>query len=676
MNKIKIVVALFAAVAILLAGIVFFKKKSVSKPPAFDEVTESVDFGKMQELTKEGHYREALDIFHSHEHQISAKTAFGQKWYRLLGELYAKTDQFGALVGLYEAYPFIFEGDEKGSSVIAYGYILARRSQDYWTIRETWRDRATLLDTWMVLDVDALLLDGKKEEALKLLKSRRFEGKHDIDRLVRLALFYVVENPKLAWDYLSEAYNLDPQNPDIMSYRGKLLESMGQSSLALYEYMEAVRAKPENLFLRDQLAEFYMRQSQVALALSVWLETLSKPSLDLIWVKVLFWSKVITPVGFDWTKAVQPTSDDKPFIEYLASLPNGVFWDEAAFEKLSNQQKYLRTLQVTFWLRLLESLKQQDEDAARKLLGFNLFSSNSMNPSLERALKQTANYRKTGFLNSETSQLKADESIPGPQNRNKTEKKQITSEKETFFNELNSWAEEEKKNNSTDVVPPGVSNLLKSEEGFSALFLSAGWLEAALQLHKISVLPEDFPEWVAYGLTQAIRINRSSEQALDFALKQKKTAPLSILIAELYMAVKKPDEALSILEPFAKDPSYIGYQSSWLIYLIYVDKRQYEKAKEVINANPKLADDVLGKEALARLALLEGDITLADNLYSQLEDKSPEAVSYLARKAFSDKDWVRAQELTQKLILLYPDDPTLRDNLNKIIEEQKRASSL
>lgn len=674
MRKIGILTIIVLCGAMIVGGVIYFThaRKDQKSVVVKDKLKEQADLERTGRLLSQGKVEDALTIIHNYEDEIGTKTDNGRKWLDYLISASMKSANFGQLIILYEAYPRAFENNELASLMVGDAYILAKRPQDYGLIRAEWTDKSTLKDMWIVLDADQLLLEGKKEDALHLLKTNKFEGKKDIDRLVRLALLYVVESPKVSWDYLSEAYNIDPQNADILTYRAKLLESLGKDSLALYEYLAAIQVAPDNLFLRDQLAEFYMRRNQTALALSIWLETLSKPSLDLIWIKALFWSKVATPVTFDWAKATAPTGGDKPFIEYLLALPTGTYWDEDAFNKIPNGKKFLSNLQVTYWFRLLEALKNGNENEAQHLLQFNNFSKNLLNPQLNKALKQIVSYRKKGTLNFEINLLEKG----GKKELDHKTEPVVNKENQTFFEVLDSQAAQELDTGSTDKLPPELHDLLTSNEAFAAAFLAAGWTEAALQLHKMPVLPNSFPDWVAFGLAQAYRSNRNAAEALDFALKQKKSPSLSLLIGELYIADNKPDEALKILTPYLNDKTDLGYRASWLASVIYADKQEYDMAKKIIMAQPKLADDAIGKEALARIALLQGNEELADQLYSQLQDSSPEAMSYLARKAFADKNWNKAQELTEKLLLMFPDSPILRDNLNKIVEEQKAQNAL
>lgn len=672
MGKIGILATAVVSGAIVLGGIVYVKnspaqeKKAVTK----DRATEEGDLRRAEKLMSQGKVEEATKIIHSYEDEISVRTELGRRWLDLLIASCMKSGNYAQLMILYEAYPQAFENNEKAAIMVGNSYILAKQPQQYQEVRSRWEDRLTDRDSWAVLDADALLLEGKKQEAIKLLKSMKFEGQKDVDRLVRLALLYVIDNPKASWDYLSDAYNIDPKNPDILTYRGKLLESLGKAPLALYEYLAAIQVDPSNLFLRDQLAEFYMRRNQTSQALSVWLETLSKPSLDLIWMKALFWSKVLSPVQFDWAKASPPAGSSRPFIEYLIALPAGTFWDQEAFDQLPNGKKYLSEFQITFWLRLLEALKNRNDNEAHKLIKFNTFTGALLNPQLEKAVKQILSYRETGSLNFDVAQLKDSGKEKGSDQSSAIGGKAA----ETFFDQLDAYASKELSGGGQK-LPPELHDLLMSKEVFSAAFLAGGWLEASLALHKMSVLPNNFPDWIAYGLTQALRSNRSTQEALAFAVHQKRTPALSLLIGELYIAESKFDEALAALDPYLKEQSEIGYRAVWLTGVIYADKGEYEKAKEIVESQPKVAEEVGGKEILARIALAQGNIEAADKLYLQLQEESPEAMSYLARKAYAEKNWKRAQELTEQLILMFPDSPILRDNLNKIVEEQRAQGS-
>lgn len=53
------------------------------------------------------------------------------------------------------------------------------------------------------------------------------------------------------------------------------------------------------------------------------------------------------------------------------------------------------------------------------------------------------------------------------------------------------------------------------------------------------VIPDGFPEWVAFAFTQALRFNHSNDAALEFAAKQKPSPTLELLTAEILMPGKR-----------------------------------------------------------------------------------------------------------------------------------------
>ena len=76
---------------------------------------------------------------------------------------------------------------------------------------------------------------------------------------------------------------------------------------------------------------------------------------------------------------------------------------------------------------------------------------------------------------------------------------------------------------------------------------------------------------------------------------------------------------------------------------------------------------------LRMFSYIKGQLSQATPLYATIEASSSEAQSYLARKAFRDKDWLRARYLTEKLLKQYPNNALLNENLKKIAEEEKRG---
>lgn len=640
-----------------------FEIQPLSASPSFPDPHQ--ELRQTTELLNSGQAEKALSLIQKHKEEMESLSPEGIQWLELLLQASLETKDIAQLTIIFEFFPELFKDQEIASLRVADYYIINNQPKDYLKIRSLWSDRETKVASWLVLDADRLLLEGRRKEAVELLESRSFNYKADVGRLTRLALILTNEDPKKAWSFLGEAYAKDPQNPDIRSYRAKLLESVGKYQLAHCEYQAASRLDPQNLFLKDQLAEFYLRQRQYPKAIEIWKENLTAPSLDTIWLKTLFWNKIAKPIAFDWEETPMPQGKLDPLIQYLVRLSPENFWDQEAFNRIANRQFFLRNQQETFWLQLASLLIDQRESEASQLLKYNPFSTTSWNPELEIALKRTLNYRQTGSLKLNPSDLSPTElayALP---------KEMVPS----FFQELEELAKKEEEEDSK-TIPEEMHHLLLSKEVFSALFLAAGWNEIGLRLHTFPIIPNEFPEWVSYGITKALQENRSSLEAMQFAALQKPTPELSMLVAEFLIAEGNSEEALSKLIKLSKTETEIGYRSAWLSSLLLMEKGNYEQARIMIYSHPQLVHDLLGQETLARIAHLEGDSDLANRLYAALEQDSPEARSYLARKAFNDKDWKRARELTEQLIKDYPDNPLLKENLQKIIEEEKKVQKI
>ncbi len=615
---------------------------------------EKEDLQEAQNLVESHDPDGALEIIAKYKNEIASYSQSGKKWAELFIQANEQTNDSAELTRLYEYWPDSLEGHEKGALLVAENYIVSGQAQKYEGLRQKWRGSDHLKSAWFILDADALLLQGKRKEALAFLQGQTFEGKNDTGRLLRLALLNASEQPKVAWDYLTEAYRKDPKNPDIYSYRGKLLEAVGKNSYALDEYITATDTDPKNVYLKDQLADFLLRNGQANQALDIWKENLRNPSLDIIWVKALFWGHVVTPIKFDWKSSSVPQGKLTAYVNYLLSLKPGQYWDAAAFVKIADNGRLLHHEQSAFWLQLIQALKNEDENEAARLLQNNSFSSVSWNPQLETALKRILAFKRTGSFT-----LPEDASSEGKE----------LSNTHHFFRQLETHA------HSNMPLPPDLRNLLSSPMAYTAAFLAANWYEASLQLNDIKIIPPSYPDWLANALTHALKVNRGVPEALDYATAQKQTPSLGLQIAELFVSAGSPDMALDILSTLAKRNDSIGSRSSLLLSFILIEKGKLGEAKAAILDQPRLANDILGQETLARIALLENNIPQAEQIYIAIEARSAEAKSYLARKAFANGNWKRARELTEKLLEQFPQNALLRDNMKKITEEESKQTN-
>ena len=463
-----------------------------------------------------------------------------------------------------------------------------------------------------------------------------------------------------AWDLLEKASLADPRNTDVRSFRAQVLEYAGKAERARLEYVAAHLAEPDNPVLRDQLAEYYRRHAKYRLALETWADGLDQKPPDFFWLKTMFWSRISSPYQIDWSSYSLPEGELEPLLTYLLELPQDQFWDENALKDNPKVLKLADTRQEIYWLRLIQALKDGYETRAMDLLKDNPHRHSSFHPDIERALEIVLVYRRWGVI------------ISPDQDK---DPQFGTAQQHQFFQQLDMLTKADTILTKGKPIPEETESLLKSDEAFAAVFLAGGWIEAALALHRTPMIPDDFPDWVAYGLTQAMRYNRGNMAALEFSSLQRPHTALDLLRAEILLAENHFDEAVSCLTQLTGHGSDIGFRASWLLSLAYLSSGDLVKAGKVIDTHPALAKSVTGKELLGRIAINRGNMAEADRIYASLLNDSLEAKAYLARRAFQEKDWETARSLTEELLTYFPDRLQLRANLEIIAQQEHHDNS-
>lgn len=484
--------------------------------------------------------QKALEFLNQHAPDIDLTTDIGQKRLELLIDQYSETDSPEELILLYEAFPGAFDYKEIASLTIANAFLATQQTDRYRTIRKNWKGHEREPERWFFMDAEAFIIDQHFQAASEFLNSRSFKGEAETDRLIRLALLSIVENPKLSWKYLSEASVKDPKNPSLSTCKAHLLEDASKHDMALAEYIYAIQKDPENPLLREHLADFYFRKHQYDAAIQILKDSLAPPSSDGIWIKALFLNRIITPIKYNWDSVQVPQGELTALIENIKELPPGIFWNNATFDRLPQADNFLNNQQETFWLRLLMALKNNKESDALNLLQQNPFQTVSWMPELESQLKTVLVYRQaqtsTSYDSSDPTKFLTD---PKPV------------DKQAFLDALTMISKLPLDHIPSVDIPKNLHDLIQSKEVFASLFLAAGWDEAALQLHSLAVIPAILPEWITIRLIEAIRRNRGSLQALQFAQNQKMTPEITSLIAQLTMKESSEARAFQARQAFA-----------------------------------------------------------------------------------------------------------------------------
>jgi hypothetical protein len=620
------------------------------------------DFETSQNLLKDGKGEEALALIEKYSFsqlppEFKDRT---DKWLHLEIAALTKTQSYPRLFQLYQKNPEAFSQHEDSIVLMAQVLVRYRKTDDFDLLRQQWVGKETDKQAWLLLDADFLIIQQKLPEARALLLSQKFEGKADIPRLVRLALISDVKEMKQAWEYLTEAAKIDPKNVEVRLFRGQMLEKINQASLALTEYVAAYQADPTNPYLRHAVADFYRRQGEFRAALQTWGGGLKENTADYLWLETLFWSKVTIPVKYEWKSAPSPKGNLKHLVDYLIDM-DGKFWNEEKFQATVDSALYLKISQEVFWLRLLGTLQDGRESDALDMLSTNPFRQQSFNLPLENALTQVIHYRQSGKLSIST--------LP------ETYYNENAIKRHPFLSQLDELAA--KTQESSDPIPAEIDELLKGPEAYMAVFAAAGWMEAGLQFHSLAVIPSTYPEWITPTIITMIVSNRTIEEALAFAQTQNKTPYIQLQMAELHLNLNQLDQALELMKPLMAEESAIGTRATVILSQYYASKKDYESARKLILERKDLAQETVGQEILAKIALMEGDEKGATSIYEGIQEKSLSARAYLAKQAFQNQDFSKARLLTEKLVQEYPNVVQFRQNLMMIdqMEKQKQQAA-
>jgi predicted Zn-dependent protease len=561
-------------------------------------------------------------------------------WQDLELRAFTETRAVSGLDRLYRQHPEILLHSEDGSLLLLRAWLAEGDSFSYEHLRSTWRGHENDPARWILLDADLMLKKGQRDEAKALLQQESLTGRNEAGRLLRLALLTATEDLPTAWTYLSLADQADPKNPEIHSARAQILEAAGRTANARVEYVSAVLSDPSNPLLRDQLAEFYRRKGNLDTAIKTWQDALPGASTDSMWVKALFWSKVVQPVQ-------SPLPDEPPegphaaLIGLLRTTPSDRFYN---FDR-NDSYRLINSRPEAVWLGLLDYLKKDEELAARSLLESSSLAAYLLQPDLDTALRQILTFRRTAIL-------------PGWNPRDKTKPGSVRCH--AFFTELKTLGD----------APGGASEktmtLIQGPFAFSAACLAAGWREAGLVLWGGRPLTGDLPEWYIYALAQSLRYNRGPQDAAELLSSIPSTPLLEMLSAELLLQQAQYDDGCQKLHPLISRADEIGFRAAWLLAITRMEQGRTIDVPAILKQQPALENSVTGRELKARLALADGQIDQAETLYRALANESVEARVWLARRAVEKKNWDEARKLTQELLALMPDEMALRRSLVEI----------
>jgi hypothetical protein len=638
----KIIIIVFVLFALVIAGVVGIYKWR-------NHIIAQQDERALQAANnalKTADARTTLAIVNTRQSAVSTSET---DWLSLEIDAAARLGLLPRLQNLHNEHPEVFLQNETACQLLTRALVHSGDPIKAGKLMQHWRDRGTNSHIWFGIEIDTMLLAGERDGALQKLQSTEFEGAADAGRLSRLALLSRDDMPA-AWEYLGEAYDKAPRNTDVRLFRGQILETMGSNHMARVEYVAAHVANPDNVLNRDHLAEFYRRRGNHLNALTTWIPSLTNSAPNYIWLKSLFWSRVAR--GMELPSYDRELVEDSlhGLVKFIDALDPDEFWNEDRFSVDSTIQGLADTRAEICWLRALENLRLGDEAKALELLRSNVLKRRSFDGVLETTLTRVLNYRLNGSLN--------------PVGVAPPSSAALTNRHSLFLN----LATQSRLEEFTDAkIPTDLEALLRHRNGPALILMAAGWLEAGAQLFDGKPWPETVPDGVVYTTVQALRMARDSSAALaHLAQYGAKPPALATLYAELLFATGDTVAGVKQLGAVSRSDTPAGYRAAWLLSTHSLSQSNYAVATQTVRQQPRLAKSTAGNELLARIALATGATNDALNIYRNIRTNSIEARAFLARDAYRRKDWALAEELTDELMLLLPDQLQLRANLQAI----------
>ena len=391
-RELQIAAGAAAAVVLILGPVGFVRRRKRVRQKRLANAQKTA----VQHL-RAGRPQQALAVLQKHRRWI-ADDETRKEWAGLEITALEQTRDLARLCAVYEESDDVFVDRESASLAVARVQVQCERFEAFGDLRALWRGRERRPDAWLALEFDALVEQDEEIEAHALIEGRQFQGAADAARLSRLALLRAQENAEDAEALLAQAAQRAPKSPEPRLFHAALQEAQGRYKQALAAYQAAVKCAPRDPFLRDHLAEFYRRRGNFPDAMKLWGEALNPPSMDFLWLKTAFWRRVAIPARFEADSLEPPPGELRPLVDYLRKLDPNVFWDMAAFEAVFPHRTEVLARQETFWLRLLQAIRDDHEVEALSLVNLNAFGPRSWHPPLESALSRVLTYRQRGFI--------------------------------------------------------------------------------------------------------------------------------------------------------------------------------------------------------------------------------------------------------------------------------------
>jgi tetratricopeptide (TPR) repeat protein len=577
-------------------------------------------------------------------------------WKQLELEISVASLRPSRLERLFRKFPDDVAKSEK--ALLALGRIEEIRETDNWKLaRDKWKDISEYPHLWMALEADLLVAEGKLEEALSLLNARSFPGVNDTGRLNRLAILADTRSSLLeSFNLLSESIKKDSQQPETRLFRAQVLEQTSHPNAARIDYVAAYVSSGGNPYLCNKLAEFYLRQGNKTYAIKTWFdECLSQFNPVFAW-RIWVWNRL---VAGKWK--MEPLIENRtdllgPFLTESFQMPAGVFWN-SALENVLRKQSIPDAMQYEIkWLKVVEAIRGLNEDLIQTELMRLYHDIKPEDKLLAVALLRLNKVRREGdYFQPNVPSLLQD----------------LTADRtHTYLLALETAAHSAQTTvHKLPEIQKAYLTFAQSPMAYMAAFMAAGWIESAVSLFENVQDKTNLPDWVAYGLSKAIFMCRSPEEALSFLDTQPKTPYLNLVRAEIWSHQGLSDNAekllIKILESDPDDKA-IAERCAWMLSNVYLARDDSSKVLAFLSEHDGVLGETRSKEIMANAYIIQGETQRATELYDSISQVSYEAKMYLAKVAYENRQWDQARRMTLELIEHFPNQMELYQNLQRI----------
>ena len=513
------------------------------------------------------------------------------------------------------------------------------------TLAARWVGKSAFSGRWTLLSADLLLARGEKEQARAFLETAALTGGEDALRHARLALINGRE-PWKAMKSLDEGLKADPRNAEILSFRAQIQEAAGRIADARLDYVAAVLSEPANPLHRDVLANFQLRTGEPSNAADTWRDGAEATGLGLYAFKAWFWSRMC---GVPLSRPLPEINQAgwKEVVEEIKKLPNAAFTSNSLDIAIGGIRGLPQRPEV-LWLRVLEALRVSNWKSAMGFL-YTGFPEDAERLSPGLATRLVVNL--TAIAGSPPRVALAARELP-----------KLPPEPHPFFAEFDQW-----KNSTTS--DDEFSRWLARPVSLAGTLFAHGWHGAALDVVGGASLGPvaDAPSWFDFGYSRCLLVRDGQNAARQWLESQPTLSPAAELtLAEILLTKGSVDQGLKKLELIAATNSPHAGRAAWSLAMVELDRGNAAKARQWVVGSPELLTSARGKEILARAALAEGAIAEAVRIYRELGTESADAMIYLSKKAFADKNWEDARKWTGELARRFPAEPQFRKNLLSI----------